>query len=561
MTAKAARHSKLTQFHNMKRLSLFFALLFLCLTARAQQTYITATVTVTNCATNGDTFSINGHQRTWTNIITSANNQIQNTNGGSGNAATNLFYAYITYPETSPYISVTMTASNVLVFQTLPGAGSALTIATNGLVGVTNWVTWSISTTTLTNAQIIRLPTNGIGNVERTNDQNWFVGLLDDLGATNSFFYGAPMFRQFLGTNFGAGITNFVTNLVAVTSNSLILISSNYAYMSGTNAMTNAYNFSTNMGQDITNFIVDQGTSITNWADATFALIGALPPWQDITGTSVAAGSVYLTNGTPGNAQTVRLSAINGGDWFAYDSLGREFIQNTAANSGFDIWLEDANGTKRMEIDDSSDGKGGVILLQSSSGNTPASPLKSDFAIAANSQAIYTAFPITFGNQLIPATAIGTVTNFFSVTASGSGEQPYDQFNIPANCLTNLGDTIIRTVALTFNGTGTYEVKVYEFNDTIFDSGTLTVTGSATMNLTCESSAVVLGGSGQIAFGCHAECEGITPSIFSKVGSLGADFTSIGLQKLGIVASSGQNVTIQIDNSKWAPSSVWGILP
>lgn len=218
MTAKVERLCKPTKSHNMKRLALLFSFIFLCLVARAQQTYITATVTVTNCATNGDTFSLNGHLRTWTNNVTSANNQIQNTNGSPANAATNLFLAYITYPETSPYLMVTMTASNVLVFQTVPGSGPALTVATNGPAGATNWVTWTILTTPLTNAQVVRLPTNAIGLVEKTNDQVGFAQLFNDRTASNQFQPAAGMFSNFISGNSPFTYTN-LTNGISITSN------------------------------------------------------------------------------------------------------------------------------------------------------------------------------------------------------------------------------------------------------------------------------------------------------------------------------------------------------
>lgn len=535
----------------MKRLAFLFALLFLCLTARAQQTYITATVTVTNCAVQGDTFSINGHQRMWTNIVTSANNQLQNTNGSPANAATNLFYAYITYPETSPYISVTMTASNILVFQTLPGPGPALTVATNGLSGATNWVTWSISTTTLTNAQVIRLPTNGIGNVERTNDQNWFVGLFDDTGATNAFFYGAPMFREFLGTNFGVSLSNnlvaYASNTVVTASNALVTYSSNIVLVSSNTVLGISTNYANQVGLNNTNLTL----FASNYLYGLLPAPGSFFPWQD------GSKNVYLTN----DANLLRMEAQDnggtlGGDFEFYESDGSTlWLFNDGAGS---TSIHDREGITRLDIQDVQDSSTNTVLLSGSARG---------LNIRGNSGVTSHDMPVVLSSNIWPCVAVGTVTNWVGQAQNiDTSVDGLDLITIPANALTNNGDRVVRTIGVKFgvNSTSTKQAYVVFGSTTIVDSGAQLPSGTGGYIITCEVTRI---NSSTVAYACYGTGVNVPITTFGSVntGTSGINFGStmnfvVNVQSTG-TGSAASQITITSDNTVFYPSALWQSIP
>ena len=115
---------------NMKNRLLTFLFPDLGCRRICQNTIITGTLTVTNQISNGWTFSVNGHLRTITNLVSNPANQIL-TNTTEAGCATNLFNSFIAYPETSPYLIISMPASNVIQFQTLSSLSPALTFSTN----------------------------------------------------------------------------------------------------------------------------------------------------------------------------------------------------------------------------------------------------------------------------------------------------------------------------------------------------------------------------------------------------------------------------------------------
>ena len=55
--------------------------------AASASTYVTATLTVTNGTTNGQTLTVNGDTRTWTNAVVTAATQILTNNTVSGAAS------------------------------------------------------------------------------------------------------------------------------------------------------------------------------------------------------------------------------------------------------------------------------------------------------------------------------------------------------------------------------------------------------------------------------------------------------------------------------------------
>lgn len=183
----------------------YIALIFfgLILSAPAQQ-IITATVTITNSAgvANGQTITVNGTARTWTNVVTSSANQIL-TATNIPQSWTNLFLAYAVTPEAG--LNLFTGSSNVVQFQSF--AGVSLTVSLSA-----GWGILSFSTNSLTPAIVVRVPRSAIGIDEQTNVESGLIDYLNDDKATNKLGY--------LVTNIWvsgvSGITNasgYITNL------------------------------------------------------------------------------------------------------------------------------------------------------------------------------------------------------------------------------------------------------------------------------------------------------------------------------------------------------------
>lgn len=549
----------------MKFLKLL-VLLFLMMAFRseAQTQIITAQVTITNIATNASscTFSVNGHSRTWETIVTSPNNQLLWTNSILA-TATNLFYAYITYPETSPYLQVQMIASNVIQFQTtVPQSSPALVISTNGYLGQTNWVYWTYATNTLTNAWVVRLPTNAIGAIERMDDQNGFVSLFDDLGMTNFFDQSKPAWREFLGTNFGAGITNWVlTNLLA-TSNALLLTSSNYTWVQGSDSTNFTYQWAGILATNNTNFTESIGLSITNWALATFLTSSTLtPPWQQSGGEPTP--NILLTNGygTERYGAQANGGAI-GGQSYLFESDG---ITLWLENDGVeDTLIKDRTGGNRVEIDGFASGssnsyiRGGMGLNLGNNGPAVGSgpAVGAGVAVGGEQGTVFAGRPIVFQNVTCPAVAVGTITNFASVGVTS--DTIYNTFSVAGDTMTNNGDSMIRDIGMTFVTGSGYSVDV-EFNgQVIFASGSFNAISGA-MSLRCE---VTTDASGNYHYNSSGSGSGLTTNTFSVVGHHAWDTGTATNFYINVIADVGtDNIEVETDNTLLCPGGKWNSLP
>lgn len=116
----------------------------------ASSTLVTATITVTNTAgtTNGQTIQVNGDTRTWTNSVFVPASQIL-TNNSIGGCATNLFNQVADFPFLN--LSLALSGTNGITLQTAPNGGLAVTLSAG-------WATVTLTTNTLTSAQVLRLP-------------------------------------------------------------------------------------------------------------------------------------------------------------------------------------------------------------------------------------------------------------------------------------------------------------------------------------------------------------------------------------------------------------------
>lgn len=154
----------------MKKL---FAILFLLVSlASSQAALVTATVTITNAPTNGNTFVLNSSTRTWTNVVWSPTVQIL-TNSSIGGIMTNLYMHLAANGSLGVNISTNGTNSFKLY-------GSTVVVATN------NYLSVSYVTNTTDVGSMLRLPFSVQVNTNRTNNASYLVEGIDAY-ATNTF--------------------------------------------------------------------------------------------------------------------------------------------------------------------------------------------------------------------------------------------------------------------------------------------------------------------------------------------------------------------------------------
>lgn len=159
----------------MNRLILILMLLAL---PAAAQTITTATITVTNTATtNGQTITVNGTVKTWTNSVYTAATDILTNNTAAG-ALTNLFVHYSSYPVGGG-ATLSYQSSTSMAIRSFPG--QALTVALSA-----GWGTSVSTTQSLTAASVVRVPYTVEGAAQRTNIASAVSAIIEGVENTNS---------------------------------------------------------------------------------------------------------------------------------------------------------------------------------------------------------------------------------------------------------------------------------------------------------------------------------------------------------------------------------------
>jgi hypothetical protein len=567
----------------------FAILIFLLFALPApSQNIVTTVVTVTNVAgtVSGETFSINGNLRTCVNLVTAANIQIQATNAMNA-AATNLYLSYIMVPQAN--VQVRMSAANAVTFTSFPG--DPLVILTN-----TSPVWCTLVTTTVPisgSYTAFRGFFSGVGVDEQTNTANGIVSYLGSLAVTNAIPTNAPAMSNFVSnfklsvtqtnftnfalslstnaTNFALALsangTNFALTIGASGSNYAALVSltnaltvstnaTNFALLLSTNATnfalmlsTNATNFSTNYANgkatDATNFTLSVGTLITNYVIAEIAGVTGGLSYLD------GFGNIVLSDSTPQE----RIRANHGGVLEMNYSDGALMLLQNTDNS---VYLYDHDsGNSRLEILDG--GSGGQTILRSHTHND-------GVTIGSVSDSVLTRAPVSFGGLIWPATVVGTTTNFIGQAQNtGTGDTTVDSYSIPANTLTNNGDGISRVVGISYAAhSATKQSQVYFAGTQIIDTGAVANTGAGACSITCEVTILDCSTltSATVAYNCTAIAAGTSTTPFVKVGKIsGVDLTAGVSCYVVLTAGSGGStgdIVVISDNSKRAPSSLWG---
>jgi hypothetical protein len=182
------------------------------------QQIVTATVTITNVAGTvaGETISVNGTSRLWTNAVSAV--QVV-TNGTISGAASNLFSAYAQFPEAN--LVVSHPTSNTVVFQSFPGF--VVTVALSS-----GWATNQYTTNTLTSAVVVRVPMSVEGAAQQTNISSGLVAWIDFSGDTNALHESSPAVQNLMG----------LTNAQTVAGKKSLTNTANIYYGIGVNLKT-----------------------------------------------------------------------------------------------------------------------------------------------------------------------------------------------------------------------------------------------------------------------------------------------------------------------------------
>ena len=478
-----------------------------------------------------------------------------------GIQTTNLFLAYgIIYKVPSQMNIFAGPATNQIQFQSFPGTAFYITIPTNG------WCSLITNNFTPTNEMAVVVPDgyspiSVLSTYQRLTEESGVIALLNDNQMTNIVYQTNQEWVQFLGTNFGAGLTNFITNLVYETSNTL--------YTNFTNInLTTSNNLYTNLYYNITNDVAIVGLANTNFTlyasnylyTTFFPLLGAINPWQD------SQHDVYLTNG---GLDSPRVYALSNGAFYLNDSGGNTFLNND--NAGTTIIL-DKFGNQRVQVDATGVPGGtttGGTILESFTGNVGLQVSGVNDGVLANC-------PISFNTHAGvggSATCIGSISNWFDMEENvSSSPTVVDSITIPVSSLTNNGDTLIRYIAVTIASTHSGERIVVDFpgngssSEPVVDTGsglftpiqsgiaiitvTITRTGSASYVYDSELRSPVITGESDLLSG------GTVTGINSGSGwSATCAFT------ITLTSSTTGDLQILTDRLLFSPSAYWTTAP
>lgn len=509
-------------------------LILLAAFASPAQNIITATVTITNDvvgATNGKTITVNGTLRTFTNNVTSAQNQIQ---AGTNilTTQTNLFYAYASFPQSG--INLSRSSSNVVQFQSFIGLPLTVSISSG-------WATLTFSTNVVTSMTVFRGYASQVGAYERTNTANGIVSYLSSFEVTNPIDVNAPALRRYANTNSTITTSNGLSALIYQVG----LANTNFTMKIGLDA-TNKANA---IGLNATNLIVATSNVLSglsysiglNGTNYTTTATNDLATWISSIGLSYLVGNdVVLKNVNT----TERLRANQSGDFYAKFDNGNNFLE---ADTSFNVKLKDNAGIVRYDQEST-----GKTAIRSSSGN--------DSLLVTSADSASVLKPVAFNLLTWPAVAEGCATNFLTAAGnSGTAATTAHNFNVPANVLTNNGDTITRTIGVTFSASSASKrTEVYFAGTQIFDTGTVNNGGTGSVSIRCEITRI---DSSTVAYSCYGISDASTQKSYAKVGTIGGlSFSSA--QNFYIIltsAAGGSSNDFQVilDNTRFAPSPAW----
>ena len=478
-----------------------------------------------------------------------------------GIQATNLFMAYGFYKSPSTMNVFQGPATNQVGFLSFPGTLMNLTFPAPGWASVafTGYVPTNLTPVMVPDGAI---PISAMSANQRSNEESGLVALLNDyptvasnlFGGTNIIYQTNSIWTQFLGTNFGFGLTNFILTLSTNSTNyasNLYVLSTNYTWIESTNSTNWTIQWAGILATNNTNFTLFASNYLWTLFDP---LLGAINPWQN------AGHDVYLTNdnaassganiprfyqqeyygGTPASGNN-GVTAIYPSDGTA--TLGNGFFYNDANVSTI---IYDVAGVQRLQILSEPSGNTNTYLWGGSGRGLTVGGLQGT---------VFGDRPIVMQSNVQPAVAIGTITNFqeFQVTS----DTIYNSNNISGSALTNKGDTIIRDIGMSFAAGSGYSFDLYFCSQAIFASGAFNAISGGSLSL---RAIVTLDGAGNFRYSCSGIASDLTTNSFSTVGhySLSGNTNFY----IGVIADVGSDdITVELDNETLCPSSKWGYMP
>lgn len=228
----------------MKRFLPFLLMLLWALGARAASpTIITATITVTNTAgtTNGQTLTVNGNTRTWTNSVVVPTSQIL-TNNNIGGCATNMFAAI----ADAPFAGLSLAQlTNGMTLQTIMPNGALSASVSAG------WAAVVLTTNTLTSAQVVRVPLTVEYSTNQTNIATYLAQGLES--STYGISATAPVVSNLVNLTQAQTVTGQKTFISPIGTNGYFNLS-----FFNSPIFTNAINYGNALSSRGTNSLSEQ---------------------------------------------------------------------------------------------------------------------------------------------------------------------------------------------------------------------------------------------------------------------------------------------------------------
>ncbi len=400
-------------------------------------------------------------------------------------------------------------------------------------------------TNVITNMTSFRGYASGVNLVERTNTANGIESYISDNSVTNPIPTNAPAMANYATVTAGFNISNSLKVIIYSVGSD----STNYANKIYGSNVTYTLNASNSLNSYILNNSNQTWNGLNDVSNYTLATSNSI--WQAIIslGLSYLVGNDIVLKTANG---TQRFVAAQGGDVnIKYDDAANAI--NLSASK--DITLSQDNGEDFLILHDPANDNGSIIFYNNSFVKRLEMQGISS-VVDANSVICFNQYNSAWG-----AAVVGTVTNI--TTSSGNvstGATTVNLFNVPANTMLQNGDTIERSVAVTYStSSATKRTEVYFGGTQIYDTGSVANTGTGGCVIRC---IITRTDSSDVSYSCTGTATGTASATTVKIGTVGGlDFTGLincyDILTSGVGGSSNDFQVIQ-DNTKLAPSSLWG---
>lgn len=553
-----------------------FVLLLLFVPFHAQgQSITTATITVTNGASNNFSLQINGQYRYFTNTVSNAYNQIlMDTNGPGGSAtiagtASNVFLALVEYPQSQMTFYIpTVTNANTWTNGTniytnyvyVPSSNQIQLVSFLGapmsVVIGSNWASLAYATFGTNLYTSVVVPPAGIGPVTSTNILSGLVQWLNE--STNITGVPAVVATTYIWSNFiNAASLASLSNYVGLISTN----ATNFSIQVGTLATNYSSNilyfYSNNIVYPQLNAMTNYFSIITNDLNSLTNLIANTPSYHDV-GNTLGQGtaSILMTNHvgtnrvegwdgdtTYGSTAPFKIRSLDGAALFVQDNQDSTIIYDHAAN------------TRIYVNSGASGGASGTTLFDDQ--NNHVSEQLNPFSGTA-----WFAMPPTVYQNAMPVVVGGMFTNFFDQEQNSSAsDTPVNAVTIPGNAITNNGDVLVRRTHVKLTVTASRIQSAFTSGTDIVDSGTLTMAGSGYADVT---QTITRNGADSYIYSGTIIVDGPTSPVIKQLGGTVSSFNTgsgwsagTGPWQITLTGVTTGDLIILDDTVEYKPSHVW----